>query len=517
MKTAGRKKIERRVSIALLLFAAALCTIVPVGWGQQAAAAQAKTEASNVANPQDFLTLYPGQYTEREKAAVEKYLADNKAIADRGPIDVQALIHGTLPKETPGVAGSFMVTEAMVRYDNQKYDPENPVLNDAAYAKALGYENIQALPTFAACDDLIMKAYPTNVRDTLLVSQLNHNIRVYKPIYPGDTLYTAVNSRDLYDITPPEGSIYRSIVIVSQASIYNQKGEKVNDVTFRVTEMVKLYKPGLGPKNPQFSDIWEAPKWLSRPQHVYTDKDWDTIKGIWAKEKRQGATPLYWEDVKVGDRPTWTADGPIIESVTPTAPYGMGTGGSRTMKKEIMDPATFKTMILDKDTGIYLLPDKAAYVPAVPDQDKKSGVGPMMAGAINTADIHKQTITRAALINYFGRDQALRHIDNWMGDHGTITDIRWGIMEPETHAAFGKIVERSPYSEDFLSHVPSMQGKHVQAHGLTTDLAIVKSYVYNKYIENGEYYVDLAWWVENIDGIIWEAGGATVKLPSKAK
>ena len=70
----------------------------------------------------------------------------------------------------------------MVRYNNQKYDPENKLLSDAAYAKALGYENIQALPTFAANDDMIMKPYPTAVRDTLLVSQLNHNIRVYKPI-----------------------------------------------------------------------------------------------------------------------------------------------------------------------------------------------------------------------------------------------------------------------------------------------------------------------------------------------
>jgi hypothetical protein len=517
----------RKTSIRTLLPVSILAVLATAaGWSQAPAAAKpsqpagqagaAKTPESNVANPQDFLTLYPGQYTEREKAAVEKFLADNKAIADRGPIDVKALIHGTLPNDTPGLVGTLQVTEAMVRYDNNKYDPDNRLLTDAAYAKSLGYENIQALPTFAACDDLIMKPYPINVRDTLLVSQLNHNIRVYKPIYPGNTLYTVMNSRDLYDITPAQGSIYRSLIIVNQASIYNQKGEKVNDVTFRVVEMVKLYKPGLGPKNPGFKDIWEAPNWLSRPEHVYTAKDWETIKGLWAKEKRQGAAPLYWEDVKVGDQPTWTVDGPIIKSVTPTSPYGMGTGGSRTMRKEIMDPATFKTMILDKATGIYLLPNEADYVPKVPDQQAKPGEDAAAPGGISTADIHKQTsIQRAALINYFGRDIALRHIDNWMGDHGTITDIRWGIMEPETHAAFGKIVERSPFSEDFLSHVPYMKGKHVSAHGLTTDVAIVKSYVYNKYVLNGEHFVDLAWWVESIEGYIWEAGGATVKLPSK--
>ena len=35
-------------------------------------------------------------------------------------------------------------------------------------------------------------------------------------------------------------------------------------------------------------------------------------KEIWAKEKRQGAAPLYWEDVKIGDQPTWTLEGPIL-------------------------------------------------------------------------------------------------------------------------------------------------------------------------------------------------------------
>jgi hypothetical protein len=174
-------------------------------------------------------------------------------------------------------------------------------------------------------------------------------------------------------------------------------------------------------------------------------------------------------------------------------------------------------MTKDEATGIYLLPNKADYIPAVPDQkpNEGPGTGAMMPGGVDTKDIHKQTESRAALINYFGRDVAIRNIDNWMGDHGTITDIRWGIMEAETHAAYGKTVPKSPFSEDFLSHVPSMKGKHISAHGLTTDLAIVKSYVYNKYVQDGEFYVDLAWWVESIDGYIWEAGGATVKLPSK--
>jgi len=512
MKLVGRNtsvQFKRAISIAALLFVALSWTQAPI------LSAQTPAPAAAVDLSAKFIKVYPGQYLDREKTLLAKFIAENKAIADRGPVDVQALIHGTLPKDTPGIAGKLEVTEAMVRYNNQKYDPDNKVLNDAAYAKKLGYENVQAYPTYAACDDLIMAPYPGAARDTLLVSQLNHNITIYKPVYPGDTIYTVINSRMVEDVTPAEGSYYRSVIIVSQASLYNQKGEKVNDATFRVTESLKFYKEGLAPKNPGFKDIWEAPAWMARPAHKYTDKDWETIKGLWAKEKRQGATPLYWEDVKVGDQPTWTVDGPILQSISPDKPYGMGTGGSRTMRKEIMDPAIFKTMVRDPETGIYALPNKADYIPAVPDQDKGKGGGAMDTGSVDTKDIHKQTESRAALINFFGRDVAIRNIHNWMGDQGVITNIRWGIMEAETHAMNGKIVPKSPYSEDFLSHVPFMKGKHVSAHGLTTDLAITKSYVYDKYVKDGNYCVDVAWWVESIDGYIWEAGGVTVKLPSK--
>ena len=46
-----------------------------------------------------FQTFYRGQYTPREQPCLEEYLAQAKALQDRGPIDVQALIAGALPEE----------------------------------------------------------------------------------------------------------------------------------------------------------------------------------------------------------------------------------------------------------------------------------------------------------------------------------------------------------------------------------------------------------------------------------
>jgi len=37
----------------------------------------------------------------------------------------------------------------------------------------------------------------------------------------------------------------------------------------------------------------------------------------------------------------------------------------------------------------------------------------------------------------------------------------------------------------------------------------------SKYFRDGEPFVELGWWIETIEGDIWLAGGATVKLPSK--
>jgi len=523
------------INFKRFLFAFAIL-LITTGW------AQAAEPVGNTDS--DFITLYPDKYTEKEKAPFEKFIAENKAIENRGPIDVKALIKGALPKDTPGVVSQTLVaTKEMMLYNSKKYDPENPIFNVAEYAKKLGYKDIIAYPTFAANDDAVMKAYPSDARDKLLVADLNHNITCYKPIYPGDTLYTVINKRTVKDITPKEGSTYRSMVIQSEASIYNQNGEKVNDVIFRVTENLRILKEGKTVINDGggAGPFWESPAWKSRPAHQYTDADWDKIKKLWSEEKRQGATPLYWEDVKVGDYTIKTVDGPIMASVNPTQPYGMGTGGSRSLKKEIMDPATFKTMHKDEN-GIRLTANKEDYIPAIPSTGSQGGPGgappadgapaagdqggaPDAAGGqggtasreINTADIHKSTGTeRSVVFNFMGRDMAIRNINNWMGDKGWLYNIRWSIMAPSAMAAVGKTaVPESPLSERYVQRVPKLKGKVVNAHPLSYDLAIIQAYIEKKYEKNGEYFVDLVWWAESIDGYIWEEGGATVRLPSK--
>jgi len=50
---------------------------------------------------------------------------------------------------------------------------------------------------------------------------------------------------------------------------------------------------------------------------------------------------------------------------------------------------------------------------------------------------------------------------------------------------------------------------------MTGDIALIHSYVYDKYVRDGAFLVDLVWWIETLDGEIYEEGGATVELPSR--
>jgi hypothetical protein len=468
-------------------------------------------------DPADFEILYPGVHTVKEAELVQRQLAENKVLEERGEIDPKALVQGRLPKDLPGIGPVLEVTEAMVRYNNAKYDPENRALSDEQYARSLGYQSIPAMPCFGAHDDTFIVPFPPEARDTLLVSQLGHSVTSYRPVFPGDTLYLVSTSRRLTDRTPSAGSIYRHVSLESKGSVYNQRAEKVNDVVFRASESLKIFKQGKRPDQMGFAELWEAPDWMVRPTHYYTDEDWESIKDVWAKERPRGSEPLYWEDVSVGDAPNWTADGPIEASVAPTAPYGMGAGGSRTLKREIMDAEALKKLVRSEADGIYRTLDREEHIPPVPD-----GVVPFFMvdpddgdGAVDTKNIHKATHERAVLINFLGRDIAIRHLNNWMGDHGWVRNIRWSIMPPEAMAAAGKAVAANPWLEDFLDKVPHMKGRKASTHGLTGDLALVKSYVYDKYVCDGEFFVEVAWWIETIEGDIWLTGGATVKLPSK--
>lgn len=481
----------------------------------------------------DFIIRYPGVYDAKEKEALEKAWKELDAINKRGPIDVQALINGTLPKDTPGIGPVIEVTPEMLRYNHAKYEQENPLYNDAEYAKKCGYLDIPAYRTFGCHDDSFTTAFPPEARDTLLVSQASHWIENYAEVYAGDRLFLVIDKRVYEDLTPEEGSVYRSVANYNDGSVYNQRGELVNKVHFHYVESCRTYKPERRPEDfgcNGFADFWEAPEWDKKEDHYYTDEDYAYFRSIWEKEEIRGANPRYWEDVTIGEKPPVNLEGPLIESALP-APFGHGIGGTRTMKKEILNPEIFQTMIRDEH-GIYKLKNKEDYTPAIPAGAKAEfviddGRGDELNAqsekaesaettGVDTNDIHgTEGDARAAIINFYGRDLATHHLLSWAGDDARLESINWSIMPADTHKAWGYEVPESPYFKRYMNQVAELNGEHVVTHGLTRDIAEIHSVVIDKYVKNGKYMAKLIWWIKDINNDPWIEGAAEISLPHK--
>jgi hypothetical protein len=111
---------------------------------------------------------------------------------------------------------------------------------------------------------------------------------------------------------------------------------------------------------------------------------------------------------------------------------------------------------------------------------------------------------------------------NWMGPEGWLQRIGWDIMEllpgysedvipPVPGDLRPALFDKYPY----LEKVPYMRGCRAAWHGLEGDTIISRACVTDKYVENGEYFVDLTWWSQTLDKYLVEEGFATVKLPKR--
>ena len=461
-----------------------------------------------------YKIVYPGVYTPEEQAVLSAYQAEKDALNHRGDINIDDLIHGRLPKSTPGVGRVDHIDQRKLQSNYLMPDPTNPLYFDKEYAKHSPYGDVIAFPLMVAHDGAFFDAMPYQLRDTLTISGLTHDFDILLPVYEGDSLYYVTDEQTFTDITPKEGSEFRTFDITGRGRVYNQKGELVCRGRSRVKESLRLLKEGSTTPKMVAQD---CPDWWNMaPVSYTTDEQWAIIKDYWAKETRRGSQPLYWEDVNVGDMPQPTVDGPFKmielggpppmppEMDGPDAPDGdmpdhpapmpghkKGSGDARTIRLQMEDPETFAKMVRDPVDGNWYLPED------LPDHSQK----------------------RSIIMNFHARDMAYRMISNWMGDQGWVSNIKWRIMRktqgydtPDYPDAPPSFVADVPVSVD-----PNLENWYDhQQHGLSGDFLITRGYVTRKFEQDGSHYVELQWWISRLFGKVYEEGVATIRLPSKA-
>lgn len=439
----------------------------------------------------EFEVFYPGQYSEEDAAVLKSYTDECAAIEARGPIDGKKLVAGQLAG-LPGVGGQFFdhkyIEPWLASVETGNFDPKNPLYNDEAYAQKLGYKTTPCVPMAASAGDGDIAPMPAPLRDNLVVSGLNHVVKFVVPVYPGDTIYPVCNHREVEDITPAGGSELRTFAISGSGEVYNQNGELVAVNYDRVKESLRRHAdPAERRKVPM--PKWECPKWWDlRGRHVYTDADWAFIRSVWAKEPKPHDEAVKWEDVQIGDHPVEYIEAPI-QPMDQVRFHAHMEVGFPSVKEVMQDPGMFEVMYRDEATGEYY---------------ESNGVGHIEDGFTPNH--------RPCFYNHMPVYFVCRAFQNWMGNVGTKLDtVAWRIMN--NLPGYEADIPDFPNPDSYIALVPELAGKTITSHGMVGDVIWIRSYVADKYIEDGKKMVKIIYWIQTIEEEIYEEGYVLIELP----
>lgn len=472
----------------------------------------------------EFLTLYPGQYLPEEQKAMEALQAQINRDLGRRDLSFEE-IKNTAGGQNRGIPTVVTADPEAIRAQMEKLDPMNPIWFSEDAAKAAGWEAPPAPEGWSCPKGGYFGGMGKSFGDENLVKEHHHHVTYHAPIHQGDTLYPVLVDQGFRDATPPEGSIWRTWALRGTAKVYNQRGELVLTQTCGVEECFRIHADPA-------QRLWESenvgvdePEFQNHAIHHYTDEDWDHIRNLWAGEVRQGNTPLYWEDVQIGDQPPVTVDGPytcpgkggMIMSVSAPSKsswYIRNHWGENDLNLSRDEFGVYHVDTLDQEEALSKQKAMEEMMRARPHPDHKKPddkKGPPKKPPLNRSPVEVRG--KATMDNFTGRDSALRCIHNWMGDHGRIKALSWciGATGGEREGIPVYPGRQSPFRL-----VPGMEHRHTEVHGEEGDISVNRLYITGKRIsEDGSHLVDLVWWCETIEGQIHTEGTATVQLPSR--
>jgi len=212
----------------------------------------------------------------------------------------------------------------------------------------------------------------------------------YRPIYPGDTLYS-FGGEETLEVKPSEFA-GRSVIQVRRDVKVNQRGEIVG--VYRILRILTERKTAAD--KGKYSTIEPA---------TYTDADMAEIDRIYEEERVRGPEKRYFEDVSVGESLGTMAKGPL--TVTDVicfhsggygfVPYAPSVGRLAAKNRKRIAPFYIKNEY------------------GVPDVAQRLHWDPKWAQAIGNPMAYDYGVMRE---NYFAH-----YLTDWAGDDGIVTHV----------------------------------------------------------------------------------------------
>ena len=363
-----------------------------------------------------------------------------------------------------------VVTEESLIMFARSVDCWNPLWNDDSYAMNTKWGGIIAVPFF---QDRIGAPSPADFQ-LEVPPELGflgrgpggyNRYEFSKPIKVNDTIRIWRRRPKIEDITGLDGQGPRTFSVELGVDFINQRDEPVGATILNSPVAIVPQRP------PGLRDLPPVDEKLP----TYTEEDLEFIRLTEDGEEIRGASLRYWEDVNVGDE----------------------------LKPVIAGPTTIIDMIQVMGYAIMEMPSMR--------EIRRSGSGELLADPA-TGVIHHQVeahLTDQAVRMFgpskyahhfivYGRNQISRLVTNWMGDEGFLR-----VIQAENP---GDRIVKELVGKDMQPH---------PGHVLIGDTLLGKGKVIDKRVENDEYLVDIAAWVENLEGYLTSAAVATVSLCSK--
>lgn len=254
-------------------------------------------------------------------------------------------------------------------------------------------------------------------------------------------------------LPPEKAAKYRLLSISDRRSYINQNGKTI--VTATGTVLVTCVYPG----NIKKEDSVVYGK-VEKPSYTYEELEsiYRYYEDYCDGKYTRGAKPRYWEDVAEGEDMPVMIKGPL--DVTDMASYacavGLQMGGAATKWESIR----YLHDVRDPETNNYLNRDAFHY-----------------SDLFGRANGFPMALVYGALQECY----LCEYVTDWIGDDGFVKQI--------------KLQQRRPCF-----------------HG---DIIYVKGHVARKFIEDGEYLVELQYCAKNQNGVKLIPASAIVRLPTK--
>jgi len=182
---------------------------------------------------------------------------------------------------------------------------DNPLHCDPDYGRKTRWGSVIAPGMMAGVINAPMNGDPMSAELKERTKSLFRGVHVfvsgstwdwYRPIFPGDTLYS-YNGEESLEVKPSEFA-GRSVIQIRRDVKVNQRGEVVG--VYRILRILTERKTAA--KKGKYSAIEPA---------VYTDADIAELDAIYEAEIVQGPDKRFYEDVNVGDSLGTMAKGPL--------------------------------------------------------------------------------------------------------------------------------------------------------------------------------------------------------------